>query len=307
MRIHHHIVSYSESNCKSFAPLLALLLSANSFLYAQSSKVSIDLKGGLTFATMTGPSEKVGSSRILEEFSYVAALHAGGGIHVELSNYTGLQIELLFNQKGTHYSYSGQSYWLFSTLSGEKLFSFGTRKMELSIITSYLELPMLYTVRIRRVEMYAGLGMGLLVRAHGKGELLYSGLTETGSSVFPFKAKLDFDYMRDPLDRVSDPENFYRTIDGEEVEIPRMLDTYYETSGIHTRYFKRLDAEVIGGVSFFLNETLFLDLRFNYGIGDITNNRQDVSRTQVDENRMPVTRNDYDRNFAFLTSVGLRF
>ncbi|MBK7873505.1 MAG: outer membrane beta-barrel protein [Saprospiraceae bacterium] len=307
MRIHHYIASYSESNCKRFAPVLALLLSAQSFLYAQNSKVSVDLKGGLTFATMAGPSEKAGSTRIVEEFSYLVGLHGGVGLHLELTNYTGLQIELLYNQKGTHYSYSGQSYWLFPTLAGETVFSFGTRKMELSILNSYLELPLLYSVRVGRVEMSAGLGMSFLLRSKGKGELLYSGLTESGALVLPFKAKLDFDYLHDPIRRVSYSENFYRTLDGQVIDIPQTMSAYYETSGIHTRRFHRLDAQLVGGISFFLSETLFLDLRINYGVGDVTNNRQDVSLTQVDRNRVPVTRNDYDQNFAFLASVGLRF
>ncbi len=286
---------------------LGLLLSASVFAFSQKKDISWELKGGFTFASISGPAEKIGNTRITEDFSYQTGFHASIGLNTLLSRHSGLRMELMYNRRGTNYSFAGQSYWFFTSTTDEELFSFGTRKTELSITTSYLEMPLLYFIRTNRVELSGGISLGYLINARGKGELLYSGITEGGSTVAPFKIRLDFDYIKDPLKPAPAQINLLRSLDGKVVEIPQTISAYYESSDASARHFHRFDVQIVGGISFFLSEELFIGLRLNYGITDLSNDLQDISTTRVNMDKSLIPRNDYDRNFAFQSSIGLRF
>ncbi len=265
------------------------------------------MKSGITFANWRGPAEKIGNTRILETFDYRSGFHIALGGNLALSEHTGIQVELMYNQRGVKYEFNGQSYWFFSTDSGASLFSFGTKKIELVITTTYLEMPILYYIRTARVELSAGMGMGYLARAKGAGMLFYSGLTESGTAVAPFKVVLNFDYLRDPLQRQPASNGYYQVLDGQLVEIPYEIGAYYESSGVAKRSFHQLDAHLIAGISFFLSQELYVGLRMNYGITDVTNNRQDVAKTHIEPDKNIILNDDFDRQFAFQASVGLRF
>lgn len=305
--LHRSIVSCSGSSCKRIFFCLGLLLSLSSAVFTQDKNISWELKGGFTFASISGPAEKIGNTRITENFSYQTGLHASVGFTSMLTRHSGLRLELMFNRRGTNYNFTGQSYWFFETPNHEELFSFGTRKTELSITTDFLEMPLLYFVRANRVELSGGVSMGYLIDARGKGKLVYSGITEGGSTVAPFNIRLDFDYLKDPLEPLPAQINLLRSLDGQIVEIPQTIGAYYEASNSEARRFHRFDAQIIAGISFFLSEELFIGLRINYGITDLTNNLQDISMTQVNSDKSLIRRSDYDRNFAFQSSIGLRF
>ncbi|HMO40621.1 MAG TPA: outer membrane beta-barrel protein [Saprospiraceae bacterium] len=286
--------------------MLVLWLGVCTWSQGQSASLAIDLKAGGTFARWEGPLEDLGT-RTLEDFTYRTDFHAGLGLLRAFNDFSGLRFELLYSRKGTHYRFNGPSYWFFPTNNGGELFSIGTRKTELSIRTNYLELPVLYYLRINRIEFSVGAGGGWLLGAQGQGTLLYSGISESGSAVAPFSIALDFDYLRDPLPPIPSTDGIPRLLDGELVRIPRQMSAYDEYAGTGGRYLHFREVYLLGGVAFFLTRELYLDFRFNYGLANITNPAQDASLTRVNPDKSRILRDDYDRNMAWLVSAGIRF
>lgn len=267
----------------------------------------VDIRSGFTFARFQGPSEQLGGGRDLEAYSFNTGVHLALGASYALSRNTSLKAELSYIQLGTNYEFNGFSYWLFPVENGDPVYSFGTRNEELEIVNTYLSMPLFYTVRTNRIELALGVGVSYLTSSEAEGRLSYSGLTENGTRVTPFTIDLNFDYLNDPFNHLPMLGDRVRNIDGQLVEIPRIIGAYYESTGVEVERFRRWDAQVIAGISFFLSEELFIGLRMSYGLTDITNNRQDMSIVRLTPDREIILTHDKDRNVAFHASVGLRF
>jgi len=304
----NNIVFYFANNCKQLLYCCYLLLSISILIPAQAQEsIQFDIKAGLTFARFSGSAEQLSSGRDLEDYNFNAGFHLALGASYPLGRNNGLQTELFFSQNGTNYEFNGISYWFFPTENGEAVFSFGARNEDLEIVNSYLMLPVMYYVRANRVEISLGAGVGYLLTSRAEGKLTYSGLTESGSRVSPFTIDLNFDYLNDPFEEAAQTTGRTRVIDGQTVQLPEVIGAYYEFSGEPIRRFRRWDAQLIGNISFFLSDEIFLSLRMTYGLNDITHDRQDVSLLRVEADKTPVFTKDFDRNLAFYASVGMRF
>ncbi len=270
-------------------------------------KLHVDLKSGFTFARFQGPSEHFSSPRDLERFRFNTGVHLALGVGYALTPNSGLQAELQYAQAGTQYEFNGISYWFLPSRSGEVVYSFGTRNMELDVVNTYLALPLLFYAHSNRIELSVGAGVGYLLSSQATGRLAYSGLTESGARITPFTIDLRFDYLNDSFERLPLLGDRTRTVGGQPLEIPRVIGAYYESTGEEVHRFRQWDVQLFGSISFFLSQELFVGFRMSYGLSDITNNRQDASIVQVATDRSLIFTRDMDRNLVFYASVGLRF
>ena len=119
---------------------------------------------------------------------------------------------------------------------------------------------------------------------------------------------LDFRYFSDEIGEAI-PENGteIRMINGVSLEIPKSIKAYYDyPEGSETGMFNRLDFGLHAGMNFYINRSLFVGARFNYGLTDITN--ADVDRSLLEKNGDAlILRDDRDRNLSIQASIGFSF
>lgn len=286
--------------------LLCLLATLGSFsLTAQ--EFSGGFRAGINFATISGPSEVSSSGSDLEEYKFSNAFHVGATANVFFNDYFGLRAELLYSQKGTDYNYNGESFWTFFTEDGQRIYATGDRNTVLSITNSYIDIPFMAVGRYGRLELSAGLSLSFLVASRGSGELTFTGQTEAGSTVDPFTVGLDFNYFDDSFQRTDIGETEPREVDGQTVLIPKTLGTNFQELEGEQDLFRTVDLGLIGGLAFYLNQGLYVGLRVNYGLSDISKTERDPSRRQLDEDKNLIFREDDDRNLVLQASVGFSF
>jgi hypothetical protein len=263
---------------------------------------------GMNFSRFSGPLEMDGRGRDLEEFKFKTGFHVGGGLNLRMTEMAGFRVELLYAQKGTEYTYSGPSYWVFTTGQGKDIFSTGTRKTFLKIVNHYLELPLVAYARIGRLEFGGGGYFSYLISSTGTGDLTYDGVIESGFIIAPFSIVLDFNYFSDPFEQTGMEETQSVQVGGQAVQVPESIGAQYEVVSVpNERLFRRWDYGLIGNLALYLNQGLHLGFRLNYGLQDLTREERDISRAELDADNRPIFRNDFDRNVTLQVSIGFSF
>lgn len=186
----------------------------------------------------------------------------------------------------------------------------GNREQSLNLTTSYIDIPLMgYFKPFERFEVFAGVNFGFLVGANVFGEMEYSnGLTMNGTSFDDFRFEIDGNYVSDDPGEAtfSNPPKTITIGSNTTVEIPSSTGVYYEFSEDRKNLYKTIDMGVVGGASVYLSGSLFVSVRVNYGLTDITKENADVSLVSKPNGEF-ITRDDDDRNFSIQASVGFSF
>lgn len=283
--------------------ILVLMLSIG-FTTGKAQDVSAAFKAGLNLSRFSGPFEMDSNNQELEKFSFATGFHLAGGVNVRFTDLFGMRAELMYSQKGVEYTFDGESYWIFYPSDGSEIYSTGTRSRVLSITNTYFDLPVVGYIRYGRIELSAGASIGALISSRGQGEVIYSGQTVGGEAIDPFTIALDFNYFKDDVQRTDVGESENRLIQGKSVDIPKNVGANYAVFGPEEKLFNTLDIGLVAGAAFFLNDGLYVGIRLNYGLVDVTNEEKDISYVNLDENRDFIPRNDFDRNVSLQISVG---
>ena len=286
---------------------LLLLLAILGCFQLAAQEFSGGFRAGINFATIDGPLEVSDSGSDLEEYKMSTGFHVGATANLKFNDYFGLRAELLYSQKGADYNYNGQSFWILYTEDDQPIYATGDRNTTLSITNSYIDIPFMAVGRYGRVEISGGASLGFLVSSRGSGELTFSGQTAAGSTVDPFTVVLDFSYFDDTFRRTDIDDVEIRDIDGKTVKIPKTLTTNFQELEGKQDLFKTIDLGLIGGLAFYLNQGLYVGLRVNYGLSDLTKTEQDPSRKELNEDNNLIFRDDKDHNLTLQASVGFSF
>lgn len=287
--------------------LLVLLLALLTCFPLTAQEFSGGFRAGINFATIRGPLEMSSSGNDLEEYKFSNGFHVGATSNLFFNDYFGLRAELLYSQKGADYNYDGESFWVFYTADDQPIYATGSRSTSLSITNSYFDIPFMAVGRYGRVELSGGLNLGILISSRGSGELAFSGQTAAGSAVDPFTIALEFNYFDDAFQRTDINDVETRNIDGKIVEIPKTLTANFQELEGDQKLFNTIDLGLIGGLAFFLNQGLYVGLRVNYGLSDLTKTERDASRKELDDSNNLIFRDDKDRNLTLQASVGFSF
>jgi hypothetical protein len=286
-----------------FSLVFALALLSTIMLNAQ--EFSGGFRAGLNFTTFNGPLDMGADGAELEAFEYSNGFHVGAMGTLRFTDIFGLRAELLYSQKGGVYNYNGDSFWIFTPTNGSESFvATGNRETTLEVTNSYIDIPVMGVARFNKFEISAGMSLGFLVASRAAGETRFAGASSQGDIITPFLLALDYNYFNDPFQQGESTPVFRRDIDNQPVEIPQTLGAYYQEEASDENLYKTLDLGLVGGVSYYLNRGLFLGLRLNYGLSDITNTSRDISRQVVNSPSDFVTRDDNDRNLNIQVSVG---
>ncbi|MEY3051097.1 MAG: hypothetical protein RLY31_882 [Bacteroidota bacterium] len=271
--------------------------------------LGVGFKAGLNFNTFRGPTEQSSSDQSSERFDLNTGFHVGATLTYEATDLMGARVELLFTQKGGRRSYEGPSYYRLLEADRSSSWVSGMRKMDVSVNHSYLDIPLAgYFRPVPFLEVYAGGSVGVLLSATGFGELRFGGSAQTFPPLPEFSHELDANFLSDvPGEvRLTDPPATI-SYQGKTYVIPQAAGAYFEFGDDPGKLYRRLDAGVLGGLSVFLNGSLYVSGRMYYGLLDVTRTQADVSLRALDTDGNLVRREDDDRLMSLQCSIGFSF
>jgi hypothetical protein len=287
--------------------LTAAMLLFSWSLSAQNSFYG-GFKAGMNFATIDGPLDLGNNGEELESYSYTTGFHVGVNFNLNVTDYFGLRGEVIYGQKGAEYDFSGQSFMPFYRVDEMgNLMASGTRNTRISITNTYLDLPVSAFIRFGRLELSGGLSLGVLVASRAVGEIRFDGVSPQGENTNVVFI-VDGSYFDTDAFDVNNPgTSEERRIDGRRVVLPESIGNYYDNPNQDQSLFNTLDASVQGGLSFYLNQGLFISFKGYYGLTDITRNEADYSVMELNNDQSLIFKSDDDRNITLQASVGFHF
>ena len=82
----------------------------------------------------------------------------------------------------------------------------------------------------------------------------------------------------------------------------------YASTEMDGKLYNRWDFGLTGGISYFINRGFYFGLRYDFGLRDISNNKMDYLRKEIDKTTgKGILSNHFDRNVGFQASFGFRF
>lgn len=284
--------------------LISLIVLFADITHAQLSSLGYGFRAGLSFSKIDGPSETGPNGEELEENKLSSGFHIGMALNIKFTDLLGFRPELLYSQRGTDYTYMGPSYFKFD--SGlQPITIFGTRTQTVNVSNSYVDIPLALYYKIGFFELTAGVNTGLLISSTAGGNIEFNGNSPIGNPIPPFEVNLNHNYKSDEAGSAS-AETFPVTIDGRVYDVPEFYGAYYPFPNRDKDLYKTLDFGLIAGLSYYLNEGLFLSGRYIHGLGDVDRNEYDVSLQTLNNNN-PVPREDNNRSSSWQFSVGFSF
>lgn len=284
-------------------PFLFLCLSAN----VSAQDIGYGFKAGLNFNSFSGDGEMDDGGNTVEEYTGNAGFHLGVSFTWKATDLMGVRGELLYSQKGSRRSFDGQSYYFFQRNNDDGRFlALGTRDQDINLTTSYIDLPVTaYFKPVESLEIYGGASLGFLVAATGFGGVTFSGTAPNGTPIEEFVHDLDVNYVSDDPGETDFNETPV-SIGNQSVILPDNAGAYFEFEEDRGNLYRIMDFGLVGGLSYYLSQGLFVSARINYGLTDITKSEADVSLVKLDNGQF-ISREDDDRNVSWQFSVGFAF
>lgn len=286
--------------------IIAALLILTTASYAQ--QLSYGFRAGLSFSKFQGPSEVNAAGESLESYSYASGFHIGFAVNYAVTDLFGFRGELLFSQRGTEHKYEGDSYYFLKRNDpGNEKLVFGKRKMDMGVSMANLELPLAVYYKLGSFEFLAGVNIGVMMTSTGGGSLEFTGgVSQSGNPVDSFVITLQHNYAKDGA-RQAGPSDLPILVDGGVITTPSTTGAYYDFDVKDQNLYKTLDFGLTAGLSFFLNEGLFIGGRVVYGLTDLDRNEYDISYQELDADDNYIQRADKNTNLTIQASIGFLF
>jgi hypothetical protein len=293
---------------------LLSILTVLVFSQISFAQLKTGFKTGLNFATIKGPSETDAAGNNLETWKNTTGFHIGMSIAKPFTDAFGVKAEVLYSKKGGLYTFdaptAGSSYRYFKTSTDNVFTTSEKHKVLISTNNSYIDIPMMVYGRYKKFEIQAGGSVGFLVSSFGEGSMSYTGKTNPPQNVSTgdLNYNLNYNYRKDkPGEFDEKSEKISVKINAQNQDFPQTLGAYYEQDADNGNLYNTVDVAGIFGISYFMSRSLYANVRLQYGFSDITNNKADLSRTKLGENKAPVFNTDKDQNFVISASVGFSF
>lgn len=267
-------------------------------------------RAGLNASTFSGPTLVSAEGTSLESYGYGTGFHigAGGRYKFDYSGNYGVSLEFLYSLKGGLVNYEGESWYLFRNTQGAMIRSTGTRRQALDVSISYLEFPLNVFAKVGKFEVHAGVYAGIRLRSIANGDYRY--ITSNPNNL-NFSVVLDQNFRTDRLPDYTMPFRADQVIDlevaGELIQVPLVQGAYFEHAEYNAPLYRSIDYGLLGGLSYYLTEGLYLGFRFQYGLTDITRDDMHISQYRLGDDNRPVIREEMHRNLVYQFSVGFAF
>ena len=275
---------------------IVMLLSLISATVQGQGRLSYGFKAGLNSSTFSGPLEEE------ESYGRGTGFHIGIIFKYPLTDLFGFKGEFVYNQRGGEYKYNGASSFLVQRETSPILVR-GTRNMNINVSNNYLDFPLLAYGRFGRFELSTGINISLLVGSFGGGQLKFTGQDPV---IDEFTFNLDHHYISDKAGEATPFGGIDIKIANETIRLPSQIGGYYEFPEIDGNKYNFLDVSWLAGISFYINDGLYLGLRGNFGLVDATKESLDVTYKTF-SNNVPALQNDVDKQITYQLSLGFSF
>lgn len=291
---------------------LTILFGVSTQVLAQG--LHFGIRAGINYAEYLGPKETN------EKYTLNNGFHFGLNVEYAFDDIVSLKGEFMYIQNGTKQKYEGPSYYFFNidrashpeVDPGQRVLIEDDLSLDLNVSNAYVGIPITAHFRtLDKWDIYGGAYVNFMVSSIGQGILEFGG-TDTLTINHQFQQGLDHNYRSDiggpsdfpaytnnrPILLISDDfDTFTQSIAG----------SYYQFPEKTANAFRGIDYGVVAGVNYFLNPGLYLGLRAELGLRDITDNRMDRSLGAINADESLIFRDDYDRHFGLNLSLGFRF
>lgn len=287
---------------------LLLILPLAFSLSVSAQEFSGGFRAGLNFISFSGDQEMSSvSDATYETFNRTTGFHVGATFALAFTDLVGIKADLMYSQKGGEIRYEGPSYfYLYANqddLEGSVIF--GDRNSEYDVVNSFIDIPLTAYYRLGPLEIEGGFSAAFMVNSRVSGGATYN--TNTFGIDNDIVFNVDGNYFQDRaggggvISRSSTP--LPRT----DVLPPDVISAYYNSNS-DEKLYKRLDFAAVIGLSFYLNNGLFIGARYQHGLTDATLGENDLritNDTQVGGREFNTE--DTDNSRVIQASVGFRF
>lgn len=293
---------------RNFFSLLILLFLIPLASNAQST--AYGFRVGLNVSTILTSDLEAINDVDAESYATNSGFHVGGGVKFKFTDLFGIRAEVVFSQKGTKYTFEGEGAQIFIADNGTKILANGNKNLSLSITNAYLDIPIVAYGKLgNKLEFNGGFYAGILLSSTAAGQLTFNGNSAAlNNPIDELSLNLDYNYSRD--EGINTPDEdiaFTFNADNEIINLPERVGAFFDKDESDSgNPFGVFDAGLTGGISFFLNEGLYVSANAQYGLIDVTKEEFDFSQTTISGLDF-ATRNDSDTNLSFQFSVGFTF
>lgn len=282
--------------------LLPILLFLFISVATYGQDLSFGFKAGLSNTSLSGPLETLPTGEKLEKIKANKSFVLSLLFNVNFTDQFLLQTELMYNQKGYNYQYDGPSYAILRT-ADEKFTFEGNRDLSVNISNTYVQIPVSLSYKFfDRIQLQAGVYGSLLAASTGAGRVIYSDIPEIPGEV---RQTLNYNYRSNKARGASLSEQQVR-INNELETIAGQVGAYYDYEEKNKGLYKTFDAGLHGGANIFINQSLFLGIRYSHGLLDITRDSVDRTYRQLDKGSLIFVDKD-DRYSAWEFTIGFSF
>jgi hypothetical protein len=287
---------------------LLLILPLTFSLSLSAQEFSGGFRAGLNFISFSGDQEMSSvSDATYETFNRTTGFHVGATFALAFTDLVGIKADLMYSQKGGEIRYEGPSYfYLYANqddLEGSVIF--GDRNSEYDVVNSFIDIPLTAYYRLGPLEIEGGLSAAFMVNSRVSGGATYN--TNTFGLDNDIVFNVDGNYFQDRaggggvISRSSTP--LPRT----DVFPPDVISAYYNSNS-DEKLYRRLDFAAVIGLSFYLNNGLFIGARYQHGLTDATLGENDLRITNEDlVGGREFNTEDTDNSRVIQASVGFRF
>lgn len=241
-----------------------------------------------------------------ENFGLNNGFHFGINVGYKLSDVIYVRSEILYNQQGSTYDYSGQGYFFFNIPTNNRFVIRDSTNLKLDISNAYVSFPVTAHFSVgEKWEFHGGAYVNFLVSPVGAGTWRFGSRDQVN---YLFEQGLNYRYNSDlPGQQSQFASAILLIVDGQDATVPSLVGAYYLHTEERGDLINKVDYGLTGGISYFLNRGLYLGLKGWYGFRDVTNNNVDYSFRELNPDNSFIYSDDFDRNFSLDVSIGFKF
>lgn len=260
-------------------------------------------KAGLNFSTFSGDAEMDTDGNTLETFNNTTGFHVAATFAYAFTDLVGVKADFMYSQRGVDRRFEGPSYFLFYAPDGDEFLNTGDVRQSQSSVNSYIDIPIMAYYRLGPLEIAGGASAGFLVSSTGTGSATYTNtIFDTDEVVF----SLENNYFSDEAGLGSVNINGTEPVSPNGPILPSVIGAYYNNDSDESLY-NRFDLGLVAEVNFFLNNGLFVGVRYQHGLSDVTDATNDQQLYFPEGSTDRVNRDDKDYNRSVQASIGFRF
>lgn len=278
---------------------ILILIFFPAIMWSQGQKIGV--RAGFDFSKFLGPLEQN------ESFEFSTGFHFGLNYTYFFTPFFGVGAELMYTQKGNKQNFSGEAFYPIHTSTGFH-YEKGMLDYTLDISNGYVSLPITaHLLTLEKLEFVGGINFNFLINPVGNGLIQF----ESDPDLLFFEQILGYQYYTDdPLGINTTTYNPDVFLGEDIIEIPGSVGAYYHLDSelANEELFSWFDASLLFGVNYYINKSLFVGVRADYGLFDLTNDKADysISTFNATDNSL-IFKSDRDVHFGIQTSIGFRF